>query len=53
MSCEGCQKRSEALEKKLDTLITDLKPLIEFATAFMDSSAGRLQKALMRRKSGG
>lgn len=52
MSCEGCQKRHDALEKKLDKLISDLSPLMEAARGFLNSPAGKLQQALMGRKHG-
>lgn len=50
--CAGCQK-VKAIETKLDALINRLDPLIEFATAFMESPAGKLNRALMRRRTGG
>lgn len=56
MACEGCKKqddRIKAIEEKLDALTSALKPLIEFASSFLESPAGKLQRAMMRRKAGG
>lgn len=47
--CAGCQ-RIKTVEAKLDGLIDKLNPLIEFAAAFMESPAGKLQRALARRR---
>lgn len=47
--CAGCQ-RIKTVEAKLDGLIDKLNPLIEFAAAFMESPAGKLQRALTRRR---
>jgi hypothetical protein len=51
--CKGCQEKYNALEAKLDALSASLKPLIEFAAAFIESPAGKLQRAMMKRRGGG